>query len=173
MYPIRVLDLKFATRQVLQGVMRTGQLTLAPSMGRLVDRWGNRPVMLVSQLIVATGPLFFFFATRELWWLVIGAYVVWSAYAGLNVGLDTIKLKLAPPDNNAPHLAAYYVVGDLVNGATTIFGGWVLDHIGINDPGAPRLYAILFTVGFLARTLGVFSVAWLREPGARRLRELV
>jgi hypothetical protein len=54
-YPIRVLDITYAARQVLHGMTRAGQLAIAPWAGRLVDRYGNRPVMVVSQLVVATG----------------------------------------------------------------------------------------------------------------------
>ena len=85
-FPIRVLNIQYATRQLMQGMMRAGQFAIAPWMGRLVDRWGNRPVMFVSQLITATGPLFFLAATPERPWLVVGAFVVWIAFAGLNIG---------------------------------------------------------------------------------------
>ena len=85
-YPIRALGFTFTTRQALQGVMRTGQLALAPKMGELVDRWGNRPVMILSQCVVALGPLFFLAATPNYPWIVAGAFLVWIAYAGMNVG---------------------------------------------------------------------------------------
>ena len=172
MYPIRVLDFSYTLRQVLQGVMRTGQLAIAPRMGRLVDAWGNRPVMVLSQCIVATGPLFFFFATPEWRWLIAGAYVAWIAYAGLNVGLDNIKLKLAPAENNSPFIAVYHAVADFANGTTMLFGGWVLDHLGPKGQAGP-LYAELFIVGFVARVLVIPLLARLIEPGARRLKELV
>lgn len=79
-YPIRVLRFTFTTRQVLQGVMRTGQLALAPKMGALADHWGNRPVMILSQCVVALGPLFFLAATPNYPWIVAGAFLVWIAY---------------------------------------------------------------------------------------------
>ncbi len=85
-YPIRVLGFGYPVRLAFQGLLRSGQVAIAPWMGRLVDRWGNRPVMVVAQLIAATGPLFFLAASPELPWIVAGAFVVWIAYAGLNVG---------------------------------------------------------------------------------------
>jgi MFS family permease len=86
MFPIGVLKIKYEFRQALQGMMRAGQLAIAPWVGRLVDRIGNRPVMIVSQLIVSSGPIFFLVATPERPWLIGGAFLVWSAYVGLNVG---------------------------------------------------------------------------------------
>ena len=172
-YPIRVLGFTYMIRQTLQGMMRMGQVAIAPWMGRLVDRWGNRPVMILSQCLVAMGPLFFLAATPGTRWIVVGAFVAWIAYAGLNVGLDNIKLKLAPAENNSPFVAAFYTVGDLASGATTIFGGWVLDHTGAKNPHAGSVYATLFVAGFLARALAIPLLAWLIEPGARRLRQIV
>jgi len=67
--------------------MRIGQWGVSPWIGRLADRLGNRPVMIVSQLLVAAGLLFFALATPQHWAWLIGAWVLWVAYAGLNVCL--------------------------------------------------------------------------------------
>jgi MFS family permease len=173
MYPIRVLDITYYARQALQGMMRAGQVAVAPWAGRLADRCGNRPVLVVSQGIVAVGTLFFLVATKAHPWLIAGAFIVWIAYAGINVGLDNIKLKLAPPDNNAPFLAAFHAVGDFANGGTIVFGGWVLDHIRPQNPTAGPLYAQLFVLGFIARLLAIPLLSRLIEPGAGRLRDML
>jgi predicted MFS family arabinose efflux permease len=174
LYPNRVLGISYAARQGLQGMMRAGQWSIAPWMGRMVDRWGNRPVMIVSQLVTATGPLFFLFATPEQRWLVAGAFVAWIAYAGLNVGLDNLKLKLAPADNNAPYLAVYYAVCDLANGLATVLGGVLIERVFASDAEtAMRIYVWAFIAGWLGRTVAAAVAATLIEPGAKRLRELV
>ena len=152
--------------------MRAGQLAIAPWAGRLVDWFGNRPIMIVSQLIVSSGLIFFLVATPELPWLIGGAYVVWSAYAGLNVGLDNIKLKLAPADNNAPFVAIYHATGDLANGIATVIGGCIYDHIVTEKTAVTSFYTQIFLLGMIGRMLAVPLLAWLIEPGARRLREV-
>lgn len=172
-FQISVLRISYSGRQLLQGITRGGQFAIAPWMGRLVDAWGNRPVMIISQAIVTTGLLFFVAATPERPWLVAGAFVVWIAYAGLNIGLDNIKLKLAPPDNNAPFVAVYHSVADLANGLTIIAGGWILDRLNAQGTQATTLYAELFVVGVVCRALVIPLVARLVEPGARRVREMV
>jgi MFS family permease len=173
LYPVRVLNISYETRQMLQGGLRAGQLTIAPWMGRLVDAWGNRPVLVMSQCVVATGPVFFLAATAAHPWWIVGAYAVWIAYTGLNVGLDTIKLKLAPADNNAPYVAVYHAVGDLANGAMVIAGGAIYDWLTAKGSSSATLYTELFAVGFLGRVLVVPLVVQLIEPGARPVREMV
>jgi Na+/melibiose symporter-like transporter len=172
-YPIRVLGLGYPVRQMLQGAMRTGQLAIAPWMGRLVDRWGNRPVIVVTQLITATAPLFFLAATPDRPWLVAGAFAVWIAYAGLNVGLDNIKLKLASESNNAPYIATYYALSDLFNGLAIVAGGLLLERLLADGSQAMRLYAQVFLLAWIGRTLAAGLAARIIEPGARRLRDLV
>ncbi len=173
LYPARVLNISYEVRQLLQGGLRGGQLMFAPWVGRLVDACGNRPVMVISQAIVATGLLFYLAATPAQPWWIVGAFVVWIAYVGLNVGLDNVKLKLAPADNNAPHIAVYYAVGDLANGVMLIVGGLIYDWLTAKGSPAGSRYFELFAIGFGARVLVVPLVAWLIEPGARRVREIV
>jgi MFS family permease len=173
LYPIRVLNLQYVTRMLLQGMMRTGQLTIAPQMGRLVDRYGNRPVMIVSQLIVASGLLFFLAATPQHPWLIAGVFITWIAYAGLNVGLDNIKLKLAPPDNNAPYLAVFHSTGDLANGLATVAAGFYFDQQILTGTAPLALYTQLFLLGWLGRTLVIIFLIRLVEHGAQKLRTVI
>jgi MFS family permease len=167
LYPIRVLDLSYATLLVLSSTMWAGQSLVAPWAGRMSDRYGNRPVMIVSLLIASTGLLFFLAASPERPWLLSGAYIVWFAYAGLNVGLDNIKLKLAPADNNAPHLASYHAVSDFANGVSIICGGLLYDRLAAGGTDVLHLYAQLFFWGWVARTSAVALLIRLIEPGAR------
>jgi hypothetical protein len=119
---------------------------------------------------VATGSLFYLAATPTNWWPVSGAFVVWIAYVALNVGLDNIKLKLAPQDNNAPYLAVYQAVSDLVNGVTIIVGGLLIDErLRAGGSDAITLYAQIFLCAWIGRTLLAGYLARLIEPGAKRL----
>jgi MFS family permease len=172
-YPWRVLNVSYWAMQSLQGTMRVGQTALAPTMGRWCDQWGSRPVMIISLLIVATGPLFFVAATPDCWWWLIGAYVAWMAYAGLNVGFDSAKLKLAPADNTAPYLAVYYALADFVFATTTVATGLCIGRLVSADYDPIRVYGGVLLAGFLGRVLGVPLLMRLQEPGAKRLREIL
>jgi MFS family permease len=172
MFPVRVLGIQYALMQSLRGLTRIGQFIVAPWLGKLTDRWGNRPVMMVGQLIVATGSLFYLAATPERWWPIVGAFIVWIAYAALNVGLDNVKLKLAPPDNNAPFLAVYQALSDLVNGLTIIAGGLFIEvRLRAGGSDALAIYAQIFLGAWIGRTLLVALLARLIEPGAEPLSE--
>lgn len=172
-FPPRVLKIPYQGMQTIIATMRAGQMVIAPTMGRWCDAFGSRPVMILSQLIVATGPLFLFFATLGQWWWILATYAVWIAYAGLNVGLDNIKLKLAPTDNNAPYLAAYYSASDLIYGSSVLLAGWVFDRLEDRGFHTLTIYAGTFLIGWIGRTLVVALLVPIEESGARRVRDVM
>ena len=138
---------------MMQLSMRAGQMALSPAIGSASDRIGNRPVLELSQAVVVLGPLFYFLASPEHPWWIIGAWTVWSAYAGLNICLTNIMLKLAPADNNAGYIASFEALGGVAYGLSTIAGGVLLDRLrglSFQSPiGAMPLdhFAVLFLFG--------------------------
>jgi MFS family permease len=178
-YPMRVLVFSLLWMNVFRTGMRLGQSGASPWVGRLVDRIGNRPVMIVSQLLVAAGPLFFLAATPEQPWWLVGAWTMWIAYVGLNVALPNLMLKLAPPGNASSYIATYYAIAGVFYGISTICGGALYDGLE-KLPGPIAIgpwhldhFQLLFIFGWITRTLGVVWLVLLIEPGARSLWEVV
>jgi len=171
------LNLDLLWLLLLASIMRLGQSLAAPQVGRLVDRLGNRPVLVASQLIVSTGLLFYWMATPADPWPIAGAWIVWIAYVGLNVGLVNLMLKLSPAEASA-YIAAYFGLTGLVYGFSTVVGGWLFDAAGRYDGFVLgrwtfSRYDLFFLGGTLGRAAGVFWLLRLVEPGARRWRQIV
>jgi MFS family permease len=112
-YPRDVLGLGVLPMSLLRTGMRVGQLVITPAVGRAADRRGNRWVLAVSQALVGAGPLFFLLATPERPWWIVGAWVVWIAYAGTNVCLPNLALALSPVHDRTAHLAAHFALTSL------------------------------------------------------------
>jgi len=172
-YPYRALRVGLLTMHSLRTGMRLGQWTLGPTVGRLADRLGNRPVMIVSYLIVAQGPLFYFLATPAGRWWIAAAWAAWIAWVGMNVCLPNLMLRLAPGDRDTPYIATFYAVDGLLYAASVVLGGLLYDWFRAGsrfwptDLGLDYFPAILL-LGWLLRLSGVL-VLWLvvREPGPR------
>ncbi|HUT08855.1 MAG TPA: MFS transporter [Thermoguttaceae bacterium] len=173
-YPYQILAAEIVVFAMLamQTGMRLGQFTVSPFLGRLADRAGNRPVMMGSLLLVAQGPLFYFFATpAQPWWLV-GAWTVWIAYAGLNVCLPNLMLKLSPEGSNTPYIATYFAVTGLCYAVHTIVGGALSDRYGESTFSffggvACDYYQLLFLAGWIARSLGLIVLLVVIEGEGR------
>jgi Na+/melibiose symporter-like transporter len=164
LYPARVLLISLGVMLILKTGMRVGQLAVSPRMGRLADRMGNRPVMLITLPIVASGPLFYFLSTPDHWYLMIGAWIVWIAYAGLNVCLPNLMLKLSPGEERTAYIASFYAISGLCIAASTLLGGVLYDRFldARFDVLGWQLnfYEYSFLFGWITRTMGVFLL-WL------------
>jgi MFS family permease len=174
LYPMRVLGIALLLSLSLQTTMRIGQSLVSPFCGRVADRYGNRPVMMVCQVLVAAGLLCFPMATREFWGWWAAAWILWIAYAGLNVGLPNLMLKLSPGESNTPYIAAFYAITGLCYATSTILGGWAVDRFcdGTITVLGNRFvldgFTTLFLLGFVARCIGAILLYWIVEsPGAR------
>lgn len=164
LYPQRVLGIDYLQMVGLRSMMFAGQTAIAPAAGRWIDARGARGLLTLAQLIVATGPLLFLAASPTQPWWIVGAFVVWIAYAAINVGLDDLKLKLAPTASTAPALAVYYALGDLASGVTLVAGGTLYDRLTAGGTDALQLYAQLFLAGWLCRSLAAW-LAWCIPTG--------
>jgi len=163
-YPKRVLLLPLFAMLTFSTSMGLGQSVLAPWAGRMIDRYGARRVMLVSQLVTATGPLFYLLASPASPWWAAGAWCVWVAYIGLNVALPVVVARHAKGGDAAPHYAIYYAISGLAYGLSTIAGGAWFDYLGAL-PGVWQIgpfvldrFGWMFCAGFVLRAAGVL---WL------------
>ncbi|MGD0517891.1 MAG: MFS transporter [Thermoguttaceae bacterium] len=182
-YTKEILNISLLAMLAVQTAMRLGQLSISPALGRMADRVGNKSVMLFCLVLTAQGPLFYLFSTpQEPWWFA-GAWIVWIAYAGLNIGLPNLMLKLSPDPSgatsglsssasNTPYIAAYFTVTGLCYAANTILGGWLFDRYGHSTfiflGGTLDYNHWIFLIGWAARCLGIIALLLVIEPKNKR-----
>jgi hypothetical protein len=137
-------------------------------------------MLIASQLLVALGPLFYFLATPSEPWWVVAAWVAWIAYAGINIALPNLMLKLAPRDAaaNVPYIAVYFAVTGLFYAVNVILGGWLTHHYAgtyfiLANTFHVSYYEAIFLIGWLGRTLGVVWLLSIIEPGAFSWRSIL
>jgi hypothetical protein len=108
---------------------------------------------------------------------------VWIAYAGLNIGLPNLMLKLSPGQSQCatagssssasktPYIAAYFTVTGLCYAANTILGGWLFDRFGKSSfelLGSTLDYnQWIFLLGWAARCMGIIALLLVIEPGRK------
>jgi hypothetical protein len=173
-YPKAVLGLGVLPMAVFRTTMQIGQMGYSNWAGGFSDRFGNRPVMVLSQALVSLGPVFFLLATPAFPWWALGAWLCWSAFAGLNVGLPSYMLKISRRECHAAYVASYFGITNVVYAICTVCGGVAHDRLAALaqsiHPGAPTAdhFAWQFAAGFVLRALGVVFLVRLMEPGAWR-----
>ena len=121
-FPYRALGLGVWVMLWLKTGLRLGQMAIAPRVGRWIDRWGNRPAMAVSLAVVAQASLFYFLATPQRPWWIAGAWALWVAWVGLNIGQPNLMLKLSPGRANTSYIAVWFTATGLCYAASTVTG---------------------------------------------------
>jgi MFS family permease len=170
MYPLQLLGISLLVNNSMRVGMRAGQFGISPWMGRLADRFGNRRVMMACLPIVATGTLFFMAATPQAWGWVAGAWIVWIAYAGVNVCLPNLMLRLSPAPARTAYVAAFETARGLSVAASILLGGLAADYLRnetfVLFGGAWVLdcQQWMFFFGWATRTMGVLVLLLVLEP---------
>lgn len=169
-FPRSVLNLKFHDVLGMQIAMRAGQALLSPFVGRTSDRYGNVPVLVVSQVAVGLAPLFFLWADAEHPNRLYGAYLAWIFYAGINICLPNLTMLLAPPGGQSPYLSAYYALTSLFLTVGNLASGelfdWMRDSGWAVVVGSWRLdvFALAFVLAAVTRTAGALLLLRVGEP---------
>jgi hypothetical protein len=134
---------------------------------------------MACQVIIAAALLFYAVATPDRPHWLWGAWILWIAFAGHNICLNNLMLKLAPRQGNTAHVATFFAVSNLALALSTLAGGWLLSigqaavksgEIAFTEH---QLFALFFVVGWALRTAGAALAGRLIEPGAVTWRDIL
>lgn len=129
----------------------------APAWGRAVDRFGARPVLVVSTLGVAAMPLLWMAARPDfLWPLVLDAMVSGALWGGQQIAMFDLPLRASEPRARPQALAAVA----MALGLGWIAGSWLFGALASSSLARGALGEPLLLV-FLLSSLGRASSALL------------
>ncbi len=169
-YQVNVLHLSVETYYVLNGLMLLIQMPLTMFAGRLSDDGLDKPTLFWSVTLVSGAMLFWLAATPDLWWLLVGAYVMWGLFGFVNICGRNLLLKLSPPSDNTTQVALFRQVGGLFAAIAGLLGGWWLDSM--TEASTSLLLAglalgpfqVVFLVSFLGRLTAGLWLLPIQQP---------
>lgn len=187
-YPKAVLDLGVLPLDAMRMGMRVGQIAVSLWAGSIADRFGNRPLIVLTQAALVLAPAFYLASTPERPYWLSGAWACFAMYAAMNVALYNLLIKLAPAGAAAASIAVYFGLTGAVYAGATVAGGWCFDGLnptstssppwllairdGLAGLGVDRFQAVFwFTIA--ARLVGLVFAVRLIEPGAWRWWSIV
>lgn len=117
-----------------QSAMLAGGFSSILFLGKLADRYGGKPVMILGVVLSGVLPFGWMCLPRQSassWYFVLAIEglhgVVGPAWA---IGsAHYLFLTLIPQSEKVPMTAAFYAVSGLSSGLSLLFSGWILDHI--------------------------------------------
>jgi MFS family permease len=159
---------------VVTALSQVGGALSLPAWGRLLDRHGNKSVMVFS-LILWQLSMF-------LWCIVDPGnramlYGLWTwigaTSAGFVLGQFMILLRLIPAEAKKMAIGFNLAVSSLVAAIAPVLGGWVLSHAPAGWGGPLQVYHICFLVQPVVALAGGFLLLRVREPAASPFSSVV
>ena len=163
------LDLRWAT--IYTSLISGANLVMLLVWGKLADRIGNRPLLLLVGILVAVTPLLWLGAganTVSIWlWLPLIHLVTGGAGAAVELCGSNIQMELAPVDRPAGYFAIAAAVAGICGGLGTTAGSFLVqaDYIG----GLPGLFALSAVV----RLIALLPLLFVKEPRSQSVGQVV
>lgn len=167
------LDLGWVT--LYTSLTSGANLVMLVLWGKLADRVGNRPLLLLVGVLVAVTPLFWLGTGTEsvsLWvWLPLLHLLSGGTWAAVDLCNSNIQMELAPGEHPSTYFAIAAAVAGVSGGLGTTAGGFLaqLEHLG----GLPGLFAISAGVRLIALLPLVFVREQRSQPVVQVLRKLL
>jgi len=103
-------------------------LIAQPFWGRIIDRVGSKPVLIMNMLGVCGLPLFWLFPRSDfLMPIWIDAVLTGIFWPGLNLSALTLVIAVAPKENRSAYIAAHGMVTGITAFIAAMFGGVIMD----------------------------------------------
>ena len=153
------------------------RIVAAPAWGRVVDRFGGRPVLVFCSFGISLVPAIWLFATPErLWPIALEAIVSGALWSGHGIAAFDLSIGLSPRPVRPFYLAAFATAGGLGFAASSILAG-VLAH-SLTTPvdvfGSSWSDAhVLFLLSALGRAAAGGLALRIEEPESRSVPDLV
>ncbi|HSU73199.1 MAG TPA: MFS transporter [Candidatus Binatia bacterium] len=123
-------------------------------VGKLSDKFGDKPVLLLSVLGTGLVPLVFLLTTPErIWLLWIGQILSGIVWAGYDVAIFNMFLDLTSEDKRAVQTATYSIATSIPLIIAPVLGGFIADNLVFGLAGIPLVFAISMVLRFLSPLL--------------------
>ena len=178
-YMLEALRLSYTQVASFTTLSTIAHLVTIRGWGRLADRYGHRPVMFVSGVLVVPVPLLWLFvAPGNVNWLCAGVHLLGgAAWAGHSLAASNLLLRLAPRAHNATYFSVYAALTGVGSAVGPVAGGllavWLRAHPVAVGPLPVDPFMAIFAASFVGRGLSILLLQRVAEPRQASVREVI
>lgn len=171
LYMMKDLALDLGTVTLYTSLVAGANLVMLVFWGRLADRIGNRPLLLLVGIVIAVTPLFWLFVGSDsvsVWvWLPLIHLVCGGFGAAIDLCITNIQMSVAPANRPSQYYAIAAAVAGTCGGLGSAAGGFIagLDIIaGLTG---------LFALSAILRLLALLPLVFVQEPRSQSVVQLM
>ncbi|OUL26681.1 MFS transporter [Nostoc sp. T09] len=171
LYMLENLSLELTTVTIYASLIAGANLVMLVLWGKLADKVGNRPLLLLVGVLIAVTPLFWLGAGTDsisVWiWLPMIHMISGGFGAAIDLCNSNIQMEMAPLDRPSQYFAIAAAVTGVSGGLGSATGGFLtqLDIIG----GLPGLFALSAAL----RLIALLPLVFVREPRSKPIAHLM
>jgi len=155
-YMLRNLDMSYSLFALAGGLATIVKILSFKYIGKLADRAGDKPLILISLVGTALVPLFFIFITPSTLWLIIPAQIISGlAWAGTELSMINLLFAYTVASKRPMMVAEYRIINAVPQIIAPLIGGLVADKGLLILTGIPLVFAISGVMRFMV--VGLFA----------------
>jgi len=169
-YLLKNLGLSYAMYGIVVAITPVSQALASHHIGKLTDRFGDKPVAILGHFGTAIVPLLFLLITKNTLWLLVPVQIyggiVWAA---ANISRLNLIMSLSDPKKRAMQIAEHNFYVNIPLIVAPIIGGWLSENVVWIVAGIP----FVFVISSLLRFFSSFMLLKVPEPRAKREYPLI
>ncbi|HEY9061502.1 MAG TPA: MFS transporter [Pseudobacteroides sp.] len=187
MFMIKQLNMSlFSIYLLSQFVSNVATILFVQHIGKAIDKYGNRPVAVISAFFISIIPFLWCFATPHNYYFIIpiASLITGIFWPGFEMSFINLSIWLAPKKHRTSYLANYTMFTSVVGiGLSYLLGSCFMRFAEpyLKQLEAPFLvgqtlnhYHALFILTFITRLLiSLFFLPRINESNARSLKDMI
>jgi MFS family permease len=170
MHMLKYLRMGFVLIALHAAALAIARIIACPVWGRVIDRYGSRPVLTACSYGICVLPAIYLFATPDrLWPLAFDAILAGVLWSGHSLATFSLPLAITTREERPLWLALNSTGAGLAFAAGTLVAGTIAealpDEVSVLGQPLVRLH-VLFGLSALARVFAAALAPRIIEPGA-------
>jgi MFS family permease len=171
LYLLDNLDLDIRWVTLYNSLAAGANLLMLVAWGRIADRVGNRPLLLLVGILVAITPLFWLGVSTNTWslwlWLPALHLLTGGTWAAIDLCSNNLQIGVAPTRNQANYFAVAAAVAGVCGAIGTTVGGLLTQFADYG--GIPGLFALSSVV----RLVALLPLVFVHEQRGQSLHQVM
>ena len=175
---LKHMNWNFRRLAVVGILFSVSNILFHPLWGKLVDRYGHKPILMTTATGIVALPLFYAFCPWDARWpIYFNAIFGGICWAGNGLALFNLILEFLPANRRTMYVAVLAALSGIVNFVASILSGWLaqlLAGLEWNVMGFTVVnYTVLFLITAVLRIPALLILHHIREPDAVQTRVFV